>query len=95
MTDIGSAYAAKENRDSAAALNRIACFTLVQSPEPNGISENFFITFKQDYVRVNPLPIEVIALGKIAGWFKDYTRTVLTQGSKCAPPREFIRAQTQ
>ncbi|BCH12629.1 hypothetical protein MesoLj131c_68870 (plasmid) [Mesorhizobium sp. 131-3-5] len=48
-------------------LNLIACFTPVQSPESNGISESFVKTFKRDYARVNPLPDAVTALGKIAG----------------------------
>ncbi len=56
LTDNGSAYTAKETRDFATALNLVPCFTPVQSPESNGISEAFVKTFKRDYVRVNPLP---------------------------------------
>ncbi|RNJ42450.1 hypothetical protein B5V01_07860 [Mesorhizobium erdmanii] len=51
LTDNGSAYTAKETRDFATALNLIACFTPVQSPESNGMSESFVKTFKRDYVR--------------------------------------------
>jgi putative transposase len=95
LTDNGSAYTAKETRDFATALNLIACFTPVQSPESNGISESFVKTFKRDYVRVNPLPDAVTALGKIAGWFEDYNENHPHSGLKMRSPREFIRAQTQ
>ena len=95
LTDNGSAYTAKETRDFAVALNLIACFTPVQSPESNGISESFVKTFKRDYVRINPLPDAVAALGKIAGWFEDYNDNHPHSGLKMCSPREFIRAQAQ
>ena len=95
LTDNGSAYTAKETRDFATALNLIACFTPVQSPESNGISESFVKTFKRDYVRINPLPDAVTALGKLAGWFEDYNENHPHSGLKMRSPREFIRAQTQ
>ena len=56
LTNNGSVYTAAETRDFATALNLVPCFTPVQSPESNGISESFVKTFKRDYVRVNPLP---------------------------------------
>jgi len=95
LTDNGSAYTAKETRDFATALNLIACFTPVQSPESNGISESFVKTFKRDYVRINPLPDAVTALGKLAGWFEDYNENHPHSGLKMRSPREFIRAQIQ
>ena len=95
LTDNGSSYTAKETRDFATALNLIACFTPVQSPESNGISESFVKTFKRDYARVNPLPDAVTALGKIAGWFEDYNENHPHSGLRMRSPREFIRAQTQ
>jgi transposase InsO family protein len=95
LTDNGSAYTARQTRDFATALNLIACFTPVQSPESNGISESFVKTFKRDYVRINPLPDAVTALGKIAGWFEDYNENHPHSGLKMRSPREFIRAQTQ
>jgi putative transposase len=95
LTDNGSAYTAKETRDFATALNLIACFTPVQNPESNGISESFVKTFKRDYARVNPLPDAVTALGKIAGWFEDYNENHPHSGLRMRSPREFIRAQTQ
>ena len=95
LTDNGSPYTAKETRDFAAALNLVACFTPVQSPESNGIAESFVKTFKRDYARVNPLPDAVTALRKIAGWFEDYNENHPHSGLKMRSPREFIRAQTQ
>ena len=95
LTDNGSAYTAKATRDFAATLNLIACFTPVQSPESNGISESFVKTFKRDYVRVNPLPDAVTALGKIARWLEDYNENHPHSGLKMRSPREYIRAQTQ
>jgi putative transposase len=54
LTDNGSVYTAHETRAFATALNLVPCFTPIQSPESNGISESFVKTFKRDYVRVNP-----------------------------------------
>ena len=95
LTDNGSAYTAKETRDFAAALNLVPCFTPVQSPQSNGISESFVKTFKRDYVRVNPLPDAIAALRQIAGWFEDYNDNHPHSGLKMRSPREFIRAQAQ
>ena len=55
LSDNGSPYTAKDTCKFAAALNLVACFAPVQSPEPNGMSEAFVKTLKRDYVRVNPL----------------------------------------
>ncbi len=93
LTDNGSVYTAKETRDFAMTLNLVPCFTPVQSPESNGISESFVKTFKRDYARVNPLPDGVTALRQIAGWFDDYNDNHPHSGLKMRSPREFIRAQ--
>ena len=93
LTDNGSVYTAKETRDFAMALNLVPCFTPIQSPESNGISESFVKTFKRDYVRVNPLPDALTAFRQIAGWFEDYNNNHPHSGLKMRSPREFIRAQ--
>ena len=85
LTDNGSAYTAKETRDFAVALNLVPCFTPVQSPESNGISESFVKTFKRDYVRVNPCRMRSPRFGRSPDGSRTTTRTILTQGSKCAP----------
>jgi len=95
LSDNGSAYTAKETRDFASALNLVPCFTPVQSPESNGISEAFVKTFKRDYVRINPLPDALTALRQIAGWFNDYNENHPHSGLRMRSPREFIRAQAQ
>ena len=95
LTDNGSAYTAKATRDFASALNLVPCFTPVQSPESNGISEAFVKTFKRDYVRVSPLPDALTALRQIAGWFIDYNENHPHSGLRMRSPREFIRAQAQ
>ena len=95
LTDNGSAYTARETLDFAAALNLVPCFTPVQSPQSNGISESFVKSFKRDYVRVNPLPDALTALRQIAGWFEDYNENHPHSGLRMRSPREFIRAQAQ
>ncbi len=95
LTDNGSAYTAKETRDFATALNLVPCFTPVQSPESNGISEAFVKTFKRDYVRVNPVPDALTALRQIAGWFEDYNENHPHSGLRMHSPREFIQTQAQ
>ena len=94
LTDNGSVYTAHETRAFATALNLVPCFTPIQSPESNGISESFVKTFKRDYVRVNPLPDAIIALRQIAGWFLDYNENHPHSGLKMRSPREFMRAQS-
>jgi transposase InsO family protein len=94
LTDNGSVYTAKETRDFAMAINLVPCFTPVQSPESNGISESFVKTFKRDYVRIHPLPDALTAFQQIAGWFEDYNDNHPHSGLKMRSPREFIRAQT-
>ena len=86
LTDNGSVYTAHETRASATTLNLVPCFTPIQSPESNGISESFVKTFKRDYVRVNPssgcdhrTPADRrMVLGTT-------TKTIPILGSKCAP----------
>ena len=95
LTDNGSPYTAKDTRNFAAALNLVACFMPVQSPESNGIAESFVKTFKRDYVRVHPLPDAITVLGQIAGWFEDYDENHPHSGLKMRSPREFIEAQAQ
>ena len=95
LTDNGSVYTAHETRAFATTLNLVPCFTPIQSPESNGISESFVKTFKRDYVRVNPLPDAITALRQIAGWFLDYNENHPHSGLKMSSPREFMRAQSQ
>jgi hypothetical protein len=57
-----AASTVKESRDFAMAINLVACFTPVQSPDSHDIAESFVKTFKRDYVRIHPLPDALTAL---------------------------------
>jgi transposase InsO family protein len=72
LSDHGSVYAAAKTIELATALGLVPCFTLVESPESNGIAEAFVKTFKRDYVRVNPIPDAATALAAIEAWMADY-----------------------
>jgi putative transposase len=52
LADNGSAYAARETLEFAAALALVPCFTPVRSPESNGVSEAFVKTPKCDYAHI-------------------------------------------
>lgn len=92
LTDNGSVYAAANTIDMAVALNLVACFTPVESPESNGIAEAFVKTFKRDYVRINPIPDARTALER---WIEDYNEVHPHSGLAYQAPREYIRASSQ
>lgn len=56
LADNGSAYAARETLEFAAALALVPCFTPVRSPESNRVSETFVKTLKRDSARIQPRP---------------------------------------
>jgi transposase InsO family protein len=94
LADNGSAYTAGETVDFATALNLIACFTPVRSPESNGVCEAFVKTMKRDYVRVNPRPDAISVLQQLSAWFDDYNTTHPHSGLRMQSPREFIAQQS-
>jgi transposase InsO family protein len=94
LSDNGAPYTAKETRIFARQLGLKPCFTPVQSPQSNGISEAFVNTLKRDYVHVSPLPDAETVLGLIDGWIEDYNENHPHSGLKMRSPREFIAAQT-
>jgi hypothetical protein len=94
LADNGSAYTAGETIDFAVALNLVACFTPVRSPESNGVCEAFVKTFKRDYARVNPRPDAISVLQRLAEWFEDYNTVHPHSGLRMRSPREFIAAQS-
>jgi putative transposase len=94
LSDNGSPYVAKETRIFARQLGLKPCFTPIQSPQSNGISEAFVKTLKRDYVQVTPLPNAEAALGLIASWIDDYNENHPHSGLRMRSPREFIAAQT-
>lgn len=94
LSDNGAPYTARETRIFARQLGLKPCFTPVQSPQSNGISEAFVNTLKRDYVHVSPLPDARTVLGLIVGWIEDYNENHPHSGLKMRSPREFIAAQT-
>jgi transposase InsO family protein len=80
LTDNVSIFAAYRTLKIATALNLESCFTLVESPESNGMAETFVKTFKRDYVRVNPIPGASTALSRIDQWTEDYNSPALPSG---------------
>ncbi|QBX35138.1 IS3 family transposase [Paracoccus liaowanqingii] len=94
LSDNGSPYIAKDTQIFTRQLGLKPCFTPVQSPQSNGISEAFVKTLKRDYVQVTPLPDAQNVLGLIGGWIEDYNDNHPHSGLKMRSPREFIAAQT-
>ena len=94
LADNGSAYTAGETTDFATALNLVACFTPVRSPESNGVCEAFVKTFKRDYARVNPRSDAISVMQRLADWFEDYNVVHPHSGLRMRSPREFIAAQS-
>ncbi len=94
LADNGSAYTAGETVDFATALNLVACFTPVRSPESNGVCEAFVKTFKRDYVRVNSRPDAISVLRRLTAWFDDYNIVHPHSGLHMLSPREFIAQQS-
>lgn len=94
LSDNGPPYIAKDTRIFARQLGLKPCFTPVQSPQSNGISEAFVKTLKRDYVHVTPLPDAQTVLALIGNWIEDYNENHPHSGLKMRSPREFIAAQT-
>src|SRR3954464_12580846 len=76
LTDNGSVYTAHETRAFATALNLVPCFTPIQSPESNGISESFVKTFTRSYGRVNPRPDAITHSGRSPDGSWTTTKTI-------------------
>ena len=93
LTDNGSPYIAKETQIFASQPGLKPCFTPVQSPQSNGMSEAFVKTLKRDYVQVTPLPDTQTVLGWIGSWIEDFHDHHPHSGLKMRSPREFIAAR--
>lgn len=94
LADNGSPYTAGATIDFATALNLVACFTPVRSPESNGVCEAFVKTLKRDYVRVNPCPSALLVLQQLPAWLDDYNTAHPHSGLRMLSPREFIAKQS-
>ena len=76
------------------ALNLVACFTPVESPESNGMAEAFVKTLKRDYVRINPIPDAAATLALIDSWMEDYNTVHPHSRLGYRSPREYITSQS-
>ena len=94
LSDNGPPYIAKDTRIFAHQLGLKPCFTPLQSPQSNGISETFVKILKRDYVHVTPLPDAQTVLRLIGTWIEDYNENHPHSGLKMRSPREFIETQT-
>jgi putative transposase len=94
LADNGSTYTAAETTDFATALNLVACFTPVRSPQSNGVCEAFVKTLKRDYARVNPRPDAISVLQQLPASFEDYNTIQPYPGLSMRSPREFIAQQS-
>jgi transposase InsO family protein len=94
MTDNGSAYTAMETIIFTRKINLKSCFSPINSPQSNGMSEALVNTFKRDYVHLKPFPSAEIVLKIIAEWFEDYNENHPHSGLRMRSPREFRSAQT-
>jgi transposase InsO family protein len=95
LADNGSAYTTHDTREFAVALNLVACFTPVRSPESNGVSKAFVKTLKRDYARIHPRPDAATVLQQLQAWIEDYNEVHPHKGLQMRSPRELIRAQSQ
>jgi putative transposase len=95
LSDNGSIFAAYKTIDIAVALNLMPCFTLVESPESNGIAEAFVKTLKRDYVRVGPILNAASALNLIDSWMEDYNTMHPHSRLGYRSPREYIMLSSQ
>ena len=86
LSDNGSPYIAKDTQIFARQLGLKPCFTPIQSPQSNGISEALVKPMKRDYVQVTPLPDAQTVLGLIEGWIEDYNNNPRTQGAIVKSP---------
>jgi transposase InsO family protein len=92
LSDNGSAYAEHQTRNFAASMGLTVCTTPVQSPESNGMAEDFLKTFKRDYVHVNRLENARVVLEQLPGWFKHYNGGAPHKGLKMRSPREYRKS---
>jgi transposase InsO family protein len=93
LTGNGSCFAAKETVQFPSWLGLANRFTLIISPESNGMAEAFVKTFKRDYVYVNDRPDARTVLNQLAAWFRTSSRCTPTWGFGCSRPESSSACQ--
>jgi putative transposase len=91
LSDNGSAYIAKDTRNTATALGLRLCFTPVRSPQSNGMAEAFVKTFRRDYLRLSILPDAATVLRLLPAWMDDYNTIHPHSALRFQSPTEFRR----
>ncbi len=94
LADNGSPDTAVETIEFATALDLVACFTPVRSPESNDVCEAFVKTFKRNYASVNPRPDAISVLQPLGEWFEDCSTIHPHSGLRFQSPHEFIQQQS-
>jgi transposase InsO family protein len=89
----GSAYTAHETVQYAQAVDLIACFTPVHSPESNGMAERSSKVSSEINVFFRARPDSPTVLEQLAAWFANYNEVRPHRGLRMCSPRQFIRAQ--
>ncbi len=89
LSDNGSAYIARETRNTATALGLRLCFTPVRSLQSNGIAEAFVKTFRRDYLRLSILPDPNTILRLLPAWMDDYNTIHPHSALRFQSPAEF------
>ena len=69
--------------------------TPVRSPESNGMAEAFVITFKRDYVSVNPKPDAQTVINSLPQWFEHYNDLHPHKALGYRSPHQFIADQVK
>ena len=70
LSDNGSCYTANETRKFTRDIGLLPLTTPVESPQSNGMAEDFVRTFKRNYVAVNPKPDAATVLKSLPVGFK-------------------------
>jgi putative transposase len=89
LSDNGSAYIARDTRNTASALGLRLCFTPVRSPQSNGIAEAFVKTFRRDYLQLSILPDPETVLRLLPAWMDDYNTIHPHSALRFHSPAEF------
>jgi putative transposase len=87
----GSAYIAEQTRLFACQIGLQPVTTPVQSPQSNGMTQNFVKTIKRDYVAHMPKPDRETALRNLTIAFEHYNEQHPLSALRYRSPRAFRR----
>jgi putative transposase len=93
LSDNGSCYIAGDTRSFARNIGLEPRTTPIESPQSNGMAEDFVRTIKRDYVRVNPCPNAETVMRQLPAWITHYNEVHPHKALGYRSPREFIAAR--